>query len=83
MLRAIFPVLRNPANRNRTVELTPKQFHYVFANTMAEDEAKAVYDRYHVPGPGRMLFDAAVANFNPRAANKVDFHNRTTGHRCW
>ena len=35
-LRATFPVLRNPANRRRTVGLTPKQFRYNFANTMAE-----------------------------------------------
>jgi pimeloyl-ACP methyl ester carboxylesterase len=73
-LRATFPVLSNPANRNRTVELTPKQFHYNFTNTMAESESRAAYERYQVPGPGRMIFQAAVANFNPRAANKVDFH---------
>lgn len=75
-LRATFPVLGNPANRNRTVELTPKQFHYNFTNTMAQDEARAAYDRYQVPGSGRMIFQAAFANFNPRAANKVDFNNR-------
>jgi hypothetical protein len=74
-LRATFPVIGDPANRNRTVELTRKQFHYNFTNTMAQDEARAVYDRYQVPGPGRMIFQAAFANFNPRAANKVDFHN--------
>jgi pimeloyl-ACP methyl ester carboxylesterase len=73
-LRAAFPVLANPANRNRTVELTPKQFHYGFTNTMAGDEAKAAYDRYQVPGPGRVVFQAAFANLNPRAATKVDFH---------
>jgi alpha-beta hydrolase superfamily lysophospholipase len=73
-LRAAFPVLANPANRNRTVELTPKQFHYGFTNTMAGDEARAAYDRYQVPGPGRVIFQAAFANFNPRAATKVDFH---------
>ena len=28
LLRSIFPVLRNPANRNRTVKLTLKHFHY-------------------------------------------------------
>ena len=76
MLRATFPVLANPANRNRTVELTPTQFHYNFTNTMPGDEAEAVYDRFQVPGPGRMIFQAALANFNPRAANKVDSHNR-------
>jgi hypothetical protein len=67
-------VLGNLANRNRTVELTPKQFHYGFTNTMTEDEAEAAYDRYEVPGPGRVIFQAAFANFNPRAATKVDFH---------
>jgi hypothetical protein len=41
----------------------------------SQDEAEAAYDRYQVPGPGRMIFQAAFANFNPRAANKVDFHN--------
>jgi pimeloyl-ACP methyl ester carboxylesterase len=75
MIRATFPVLRSPANRHRTVGLTPKQFHYNFANTMAQDEAKAAYARYHVPGPGSMIFQAAFANFNPRAANKVDVDN--------
>ena len=73
-IRATFPVLRNPANRNKTVELTPKQFHYNFTNTMTEEQAKQAYDRYQVPGPGRVLFQAAFANFNPRAATRVDFH---------
>jgi pimeloyl-ACP methyl ester carboxylesterase len=72
-LRAAFPVLGNPANRKRTVELTRKQFNYGFTNTMEEEQAGAAYDRYEVPGPGRVLFQAAFANFNPRAATKVDF----------
>jgi pimeloyl-ACP methyl ester carboxylesterase len=73
-LRAAFPVLSNPANRNRTVELTPKQFHYAFTNTMTAEERKAAYDRYQVPGPGRVIFQAAFANFIPNAATQVDFH---------
>jgi pimeloyl-ACP methyl ester carboxylesterase len=73
-LRSAFPVLGNPANRKKTVELTPKQFHYAFTNTMNDEQAKAAYDRYQVPGPGRVLFQAATANFNPRAVTKVDFH---------
>ena len=40
MLRATFPVLRSPANRNRTVALTPKQFHYNFTNTMARTKPR-------------------------------------------
>jgi alpha-beta hydrolase superfamily lysophospholipase len=73
-IRATLPVVSNPANRKRTVELTPEQFHFNFTNTMSDAEAKAAYDRYEVPGPGRVLFQAAFANFNPNAATKVDFH---------
>src|SRR4051812_23713187 len=58
-LRSAFPVLGNPANRKRTVGLTPKQFHYGFTNTMSGEEAKAAYDRYQVPGSGRVIFQAA------------------------
>lgn len=73
--RVSFPVLRNPANVHRTKELTPEQFHYAFTNTLTEEEAAEVYERYEVPGPGRVLFQAGLANFNPHAATKVNFHN--------
>jgi pimeloyl-ACP methyl ester carboxylesterase len=73
-IKAAFPVLGNPANRGKTVELTPEQFHYGFTNTMSDAESKEAYERYEVPGPGRVIFQAAFANFNPRAATKVDFH---------
>jgi pimeloyl-ACP methyl ester carboxylesterase len=73
-LRSALPVLRNPANRTRTVQLTPQQFHYAFTNTMSDDEAEAAYDRYQVPGPGRVLFQAAFANVRPDGPTQVDFH---------
>ena len=38
-----------------------------------DEDAAAAYDRYEVPGPGRPLFQAAFANFNPKAPNHVDF----------
>ena len=75
-LRAAFPVLSNPiANAQKAVMLSPEEFHYAFTNTLTEDESAVVYARYAVPGPGRVLFQGALANFNPRAADKVDFHN--------
>jgi pimeloyl-ACP methyl ester carboxylesterase len=67
--------LRNPANRHRAVMLSPKQFRYAFGNTLSEADSNAVHDRYAIPGPGRTLFQAAFANFNPNAATKVDFRN--------
>jgi alpha-beta hydrolase superfamily lysophospholipase len=74
-LRSSFPVLGNPANRNRTVSLTPDQWHYSFTNTMNEADSKAAYARYHVPTPGRPLFQAATANLRPGGATKVNFAN--------
>jgi pimeloyl-ACP methyl ester carboxylesterase len=74
-LKSSFPVLRNPANRRRAVPLTPEQFHYAFTNTLSEEESKVVYDRYHVPAAGHILFEGAFANFNPHAATRVHFDN--------
>jgi alpha-beta hydrolase superfamily lysophospholipase len=74
LLRTVFPALRNPANRKRTVGLTPKQFHRGFTNTMNDADAAAAYERYYVPAPGRVIFEAALANLNPHAVTKVDFH---------
>jgi len=76
-LRVSFPALSNPANNHRAVALTPEQFHYAFANTLSEEESNRVYERYAVPGPDHMLFQAAFANFNPHAATTVNFANDT------
>jgi pimeloyl-ACP methyl ester carboxylesterase len=74
LLRTVFPALRNPSNKNTTVELTPRQFRRGFTNTMSEEDAQEAYKRYAVGAPGRVIFQAAFANFNPRAVTKVDFH---------
>jgi pimeloyl-ACP methyl ester carboxylesterase len=72
-LRSAWPVLKSPANRHTTVMLSPEEFHYAFTNTMTEEESQAVYNAYAVPGPGRVLFQGALANFNPHSPAKVDF----------
>ena len=74
-LKVSFPALSNPANVHRAVPLTPEQFHYAFTNHLSEEESLEVYQRYAVPGPDHVLFQAAFANFNPHAATAVDFHN--------
>ena len=74
-LKVSFPALANPANNHRAVPFTPEQFHYAFTNNMSEEESLAVYNRYAVPGPDHVLFQAALANFNPHAATAVDFEN--------
>ena len=74
-LKSAFPVLKNPANNHRAVQLSAEEFHYGFTNAMCEDESLAAYERYAVPGPGRVLFQGAFANFNPHAAINIDFAN--------
>ena len=49
LLRTVYPALRNPANRKRTVGMTPKQFRRGFTNTMSDADAEAAYERYYVP----------------------------------
>ena len=74
-LKAGFPVLKSPANKHRAVALTFEEFHYSFTNTMDEAEARDPYERYAVPGPGRVLWEGAFANFNPRTPLQLDFTN--------
>lgn len=78
-LRSSLPVLGNPANRNRTVALTAAQFRYGFGNAVSASESAELYQRWAIPGPGRPLFQAAVANFFPNSAARVNTHNATRG----
>ena len=74
-IRSSLPALKNPTNTHKSVMLSPEEFDYAFTNTLTEEASRAAYDRYAVPGPGRVLFQAALANFNPHAATKVHFDN--------
>jgi len=78
-LRSAFPVLGNPANRNRAVPLTYEQFRYGFANAVSEDEARQLYEDFAVPASGKPLFQAASANLNPWTEAKVDTKNPDRG----
>jgi pimeloyl-ACP methyl ester carboxylesterase len=75
-VKSSFPVLKNPANRHKAVGLTPKQWHYVFANTFSEDESLALYERYHIPASGKVFWGSALANIHPgKDDTYVDYHN--------
>ncbi|MEO7433491.1 MAG: alpha/beta hydrolase [Dokdonella sp.] len=78
-LKSAWPVLGNPANRNRAVPLTYEQFRYAFANAVGEEEARTLYARFAVPAAGEPLFQAAVANFNPWTEATVDTANPARG----
>jgi non-heme chloroperoxidase len=78
-LKSAWPVLGNPANRNRAVPLTYEQFRFAFANAVSEDEAKELYASFAVPASGAPLFQAASANLNPWTEAKVDTDNPKRG----
>jgi len=71
-IRSSSPVLINPLNYGRAVPLSFDQFRYAFANAVGEFEAKELYEKYSVPGPGLPIFEAVSANLNPWSGLKVD-----------
>src|SRR5919201_1203154 len=78
-LRVASVALRNPANRNRAVALTRKQFRYGFGNAISAEESDELYDRWTIPSPGRPLFEAALANLSPSSPAKVATANEPRG----
>jgi pimeloyl-ACP methyl ester carboxylesterase len=78
-LRSAAPVLANPLNRNRAVTLTLDQFKYGWANALGDDEAREIYERYHVAAPGIALNQMANANLNPFTEAKADTKNPERG----
>ncbi len=78
-LKAASPVLRNPLNRGRAVTLTFDQFKYGWANALDENEARSLYDRFHVAAPGVALMQMANANLNPFTEARVDSKNPERG----
>jgi non-heme chloroperoxidase len=78
-LKVVAPVLTNPLNRGRAITLTLDQFKYGWANALDDEEAKQLYETYHVAGPGVALAQMANANLNPFTEAKVDSKNPERG----
>ena len=77
--RSAMPVLKNPFNRGRAVALTFDQFQYGWTNVVPDEEAKQLYDTYHVAAPGVALMQMANANLNPWTEAKLDPRNPDRG----
>jgi pimeloyl-ACP methyl ester carboxylesterase len=75
-VKATFPVLKNPANRHKAVPFTLEQWKYAFTNTFTDEEAKALYERYHIPASGAIFWGSALANIHPGKDDSwVDYKN--------
>jgi pimeloyl-ACP methyl ester carboxylesterase len=79
-LRSAAPVLANPLNRGKAKSLTFEQFQYGWTNAIDdEDEARRLYDEFHVPGPATVLMQGGNANLNPASEAKVDTKSAERG----
>ena len=78
-LRSAMPVLKNPLNRGRAVTLSLDEFKYGWTNALGEDEAKQLYETYHVAAPGVALMAQGNANLNPFTEAKLDPKNPERG----
>src|SRR3954463_10296433 len=78
-LRSAKPVLANPLNRGRAVTLTLDEFKYGWANALSDDEARHLYETYHVAAPGVALIQMASANLNPWTEAKANTKNPDRG----
>src|SRR5687768_9633625 len=79
-LKVSAPILRNPLNRGRAITLSFDQFRYGWTNAIeSDDEARALYDEFHVAAPGVALMQMANANLNPFTEAKVDTKNPDRG----
>lgn len=71
-LKASAPVLANPFNIGGATMLTAEQFHYAFTNTISDEDAQPLFDRYAVPCANRILFEGAFDNFAPHSPARID-----------
>src|SRR5262245_8358289 len=81
VLKGVGPFLIDPRTRGRAITLTFDQFKYGWANALDEQEAKELYDTYHVAASGIALAQMGNANINPRTESKVDTKNPDRGDR--
>jgi non-heme chloroperoxidase len=79
VLKGVGPFLLNPRTRGRAITLTPDQFKYGWANALDDQEAKELYDTFHVAGSGIALAQMGNANLNPWTEAKVNTKNPDRG----
>jgi pimeloyl-ACP methyl ester carboxylesterase len=64
----------SPFTQGEPIALTPKEFHYAFANTLSREESAALYARYAVPAPAGVVREHAFARFRLEAGSTPEVH---------
>ena len=78
-LKSGAPALLHFNHTKHGVTLTQEQFNYGWANAVSADEAKHLYETFHVPASEVPIFQAATANFTPMAETTVITDNDDRG----
>ncbi len=74
--KATFRAIGNPANHHRAFGYSLAGWKYAFTNGFPEEQARELYERYHVPASGQILWDSVTANFKRGMHDTaVDYHN--------
>ena len=75
-VKSTFQVIGKPANHHKAFGYTFEGWQYAFTNGFPEEQARELYERYHVPASGQILWDSVTANFKPGMQDTaVDYHN--------
>ena len=61
------------------VTLSFEEFTYGWTNALDEDEARALYEEFHVAAAGNPIFQVVTANLNPFSETKVNSKNPDRG----
>lgn len=78
-LKSSAPVVGHLRSLKHGVTLSFEEFRYGWANALDEDEARALYDEFHVAAAGNPIFQVVTANINPFSQTKVDTKNPNRG----
>ena len=78
-LKSSAPVVGHLASLKHGVTLSFEEFTYGWANALNEDEARALYNEFHVAAAGNPIFEVVTANFNPFSQTRVDTKNPERG----
>lgn len=78
-LKSSAPVVAHLRSLKHGVTLSFEDFTYGWANALDEDEARALYDEFHVAAAGNPIFQVVTANLNPFSETKVDTRNPDRG----
>jgi hypothetical protein len=78
-IKATFPVLHNPASKDKAVPITEKDFHYAFTNNLTEEESHEVFDRYAIPLSGRIRSQRPTATYGYGSWHRRPADARTSG----